>query len=125
MHARRHGSAHVGPVTYVAPSSQQFATSPLWFGRAAIIAAAEEIIARRLWCVVEACVDVPRQRWEPRMIVLRRDGVAVAEAVADWTRSVPDQDVRLTGCRRTDLRMIPDAPTHLCYVAGADRRERP
>jgi hypothetical protein len=108
-------------VTYVSPSSQGLAATPPAFGRAAIIAAAEEIVARRLWCVVEACVDVPGQRWEPRLVVLRRDGAAVAEAVADWTRSAPDQDVRLAGCRRTDLRVMPDAPTHLCYVAGADR----
>lgn len=85
----------------------------------AIATAAEEIVARRLWCVVEACVDVPRQRWEPRLIVFRREGAAVAEAVADWTRAAPHQDVRLSGCRRTDLRPAPEAPTYLCHLAAS------
>jgi len=87
---------------------------------AALVEAAERIIDRGLWCVVEICVDVPRQDWERRLTILRRDGRSAAEVVADWIRTVPCYDVRLSGCRRTDLRLVADAPSHLCYLARAE-----
>lgn len=105
---------------YVAPAARWFAADPSSPERAALIEAAEELIERSLWCVLEVCVDVPRQVWERRLAILRSDGAGVADAVAEWVRSAPEQDVRLNGCRRTDLRLSPDAPTHLCYLAGAE-----
>jgi hypothetical protein len=105
-------------VSSLTSSSPGLAPSPPAPGPAAVVAAAEKILARRLWCVVEVCLDVPRQHWEPRLVIFHRDGADVAAAVAEWTRSEPGRDVRLTGCRRTDLRLEPDAPTHLCHLAG-------
>lgn len=104
----------------VAPA-RWYAASPSWRGHAALIEAADEIIGRGLWCVVEVCVDVPNQIWERRLVVLRRDGAGVAEAVADWVRTGPAQDVRLNGCSRTDLRPVADSPTRLCYLAIAEQ----
>jgi hypothetical protein len=85
---------------------------------AAIVTAAERILACGLWGVIEVCVDVPGQAWEPRLVVCRREAWAVAKAVAAWTRSAPDRDVRLSGCRRSDLHVQADAPTHLCHLAA-------
>ncbi len=70
--------------------------------------------------MIHVCVDVPAQLWEPRLVIFREDAEAVAEVVAQWTGTMPDRDVRLSGCRRTNLRPEPDAPTQLCYVAGVD-----
>ena len=93
--------------------------------RAAVIDAAERIIASGLWCVVEVCTDIPAQAWERRLAILRADGAAVADAVAEWVEGFPERDVRLSGCRRSDLRLEPGAPTHLCHLAGAEPAVRP
>lgn len=104
----------------LASGSRWFAADPSFPGRVAMIEAAEAILERDLWCVVEVCVDVPGQVWERRLAILRRDGAGVADAVAEWVRSAPERDLRLNGCRRSDLILAPDAPTHLCYLAGAE-----
>lgn len=108
---------------YLAPA-RWYAASPSWRGRAALIEAAEEIVARNLWCVVEVCVDVPDQRWERRLVIFRKEGSGVAEAIAGWVRRAPGQDVRLNGCRRTDLRLVAGAPTHLCYLTSVEEPAR-
>ena len=104
---------------YIAPAARWFAADASSPERAALIKAADGLIERGLWCVVEVCVDVPRQVWERRLAILRSDGAGVADAVAEWVWCTPELDVRLNGCRRTDLGLAADAPTHLCYVAGA------
>ncbi|MEA2250584.1 MAG: hypothetical protein QOG70_826 [Solirubrobacteraceae bacterium] len=84
----------------------------------AIAAAASPILEEGLWCVLEVCLDVPAQRWEPRLIVFRRDGREVAAAVGAWIAQEPDRDVRLSGCDRSSLRPEPGVPPRLCYVAA-------
>ncbi|HVW47652.1 MAG TPA: hypothetical protein VHA76_11400 [Solirubrobacterales bacterium] len=98
--------------------AQVLGASPLLdVDRGAIVAGAREILDARLWCVVEVCLDVPRQKWERRLVIFRRDPDAVADAVAEWVESMPHADARLSGCTRTSLRTVAGAPTCLCYVA--------
>lgn len=85
--------------------------------REAIAAAAEEILEAGFWCVLEACIDIPRQVWERRLVIFRDDGDAVADVVAEWVDSMPHRDARLSGCARDSLRSVFTAPTHLCYLA--------
>ena len=106
---------------YPTPAATWFAASPSSpGGHAALIEAAERILSRGLWCVVEVCVDVPRQDWERRLIIFRSQGAGVADAIAEWVRLAPGQDVRLNGCNRSDLRLAADLPTHLCYLAAIE-----
>ncbi len=86
-------------------------------GRAELAAAAQRIIDSGLWCVLEVCLDVPAQDWERRLVILRREGAGVADAVEQWVRDSPGHDVRLSGCGRRELRLDPAAPIHLCYLA--------
>jgi len=85
--------------------------------RTAIVAAAEEILAAGLWCVVEVCVDIPGQVWDRRLVIFREDGEGVADAVADWVEATPDLDARLSGCARDSLHVAPAAPRRLCHLA--------
>jgi hypothetical protein len=87
--------------------------------RDGIMAAAEEILAAGMWCVIESCRDIPRQIWERNLVVFRDDGIGVAEVVAEWIEAMPDRDARLSGCTRRGLRTAPDAPRHLCYLTPA------
>ena len=105
---------------FALPASRWFGARPSSPGRAALIEAADEIVAHGLWCVVEVCLDIASQRWERRLVIFRRDGAGVADAVADWVRLAPGQDVRLNGCHRHDLRLAAGEPTHLCYLAGVE-----
>jgi CBS domain-containing protein len=82
------------------------------------IAAAGPILDEGLWCVLEVCLDVPAQRWEPRLIVFQRDAHEVAAAVSAWIAQEPGSDVRLSGCDRSSLRPEPGVPPRLCYVAA-------
>ncbi|MEA2254303.1 MAG: hypothetical protein QOG35_348 [Solirubrobacteraceae bacterium] len=84
----------------------------------AIARAAGPILDEGLWCVLEVCLDVPAQRWEPRLIVFRRDRREVAAAVGAWVAQEPDRDVRLSACDRSSLRPEPGVPPRLCYVAA-------
>ncbi len=85
--------------------------------REAVSAAAEEILAAGYWCVVESCSDVPRQIWDRRLVVFRRDGEAVAEVASEWVDAMPHLDARLSGCCRATLRTAPGAPRHLFYLS--------
>lgn len=83
-----------------------------------LVIAAELILAQRLWCALEVCVDVGRQLWEPRIVIFRRDGEGVADAVEEWLWEAPDHDVRMIGRRRSDLQPVSGAPACLCYLAA-------
>jgi CBS domain-containing protein len=84
----------------------------------AIAAAARPILDEELWCVLEVCLDVPAQRWEPRLIVFHREAHEVAAAVREWVDREPDRDVRLSGCDRSSLRPRAGVPPRLCHVAA-------
>ncbi len=86
--------------------------------REAVAGAAEEILAAGYWCVIETCRDVPAQVWDRHLVIFRRDGEAVAEAVAEWVDAMPHLDASISGCVRTNLGSAPAAPTHLCYLTS-------
>ena len=81
--------------------------------------AAAAILRRGLWCVVEVCVDVPAQAWEPRLIIFRDSVGGVADAVTDWIGDFPGCDARVSGYSRAGLRRIDDAPAALCHIASS------
>jgi CBS domain-containing protein len=85
--------------------------------RSRVIAAAQSILDQGGWCVFEVCTDVPRQRWEARVLIFDLVADAVADAVAEQIGYEPYYDARLTGCDRCMLQ--PDAAmgAHLCYLA--------
>jgi CBS domain-containing protein len=85
--------------------------------RSRVVAAAQSILDQGGWCVFEVCTDVPRQRWEARVLifVLLADGVA--DAVAEQLDYEPFHDARLTGCDRRTLCPQADMGAYLCYVA--------
>ncbi len=87
------------------------------FDRSRTAAAAQAVLEQGGWCVLEACVDVPGQRWEPRVLICERDPAAVADAVGEELEREPDLDVRLAGCDRQTLRPDPGMGAALCYVA--------
>jgi CBS domain-containing protein len=82
------------------------------------VAAAEAVLACGDWCVFEACVDVPAQRWEARVLIFDLDPDAVADAVRDEILLEPEHDARLTGCDRRTLSPDPAAGAHLCHLAA-------
>jgi hypothetical protein len=63
--------------------------------RAAVARAAEAILDRGGRCVVEACLDVAGQRWDPRVLVCSTEAEVVVDAVFDEVWSDPTLDVRL------------------------------
>jgi hypothetical protein len=91
----------------------------LTFDRPRAVAAAQSILDRGGWCVLEACVDIPRQRWEPRVLIFDLVADAVADAVEAELCDDPSCDARLTGCDRRTL--CPDSAlgTYLCYVTAS------
>jgi len=86
--------------------------------RAAVARAAEAILDRGGWCVVEACLDVAGQRWDPQVLVCSTEAEVVVDAVFDEVWSDPTLDVRLAGCDRGTLAPDPDLGTHLCHLAA-------
>lgn len=89
----------------------------LGYQRSDLVGAAQSILDRDGWCVYEACVDVPAQRWEARVVIFDRVAEAVADAVLTEIELEPEHDARLTGCDRRTL--CPDVAmgAHLCYLA--------
>jgi hypothetical protein len=81
------------------------------------LAAAGQIIQNGGWCVLEVCVDIPRQRWEPRVVIFDLSSEAVASEVAQQIDYEPARDARLAACDRRTLRREPGAGAYLCYVA--------
>jgi hypothetical protein len=87
--------------------------------RSRIIAAAQSILDQGGWCVLKACVDVPRQRWEPRILVFDPVAEAVADAVEEEIAREPQLDARLIGCDRRTLQRDPSMGAYLCYMTDA------
>jgi hypothetical protein len=83
-----------------------------------VLEAAQQILDQRGWCLYETCVDVPRQVWEPRVVIFGVTAEAVAEAVEDEIELDPEHDARLSGLDRRTLSPAPEMGTYLCYLAG-------
>jgi hypothetical protein len=88
------------------------------FDRSVAVSAAQAILEKGGWCVVEACLDVPRQVWEARILILDRQPEGVADAVAEEIDLDPGHDARLTGCDRWTLAPDPEMGARLCYLAS-------
>lgn len=89
----------------------------LRYERERAAAAADSILSRGGWCVLEVCVDVPSQHWEARAVIFDLTAEAVVAAVADEIEYEPERDARLTGCNRRTLGPDPTMGAYLCYVA--------
>ena len=68
-------------------------------------------------CLYEACVDIPAQLWEPRILILDISADAVADAIEEEIELEPEHDGRITGCDRHTLGTIADVDLCLCYLA--------
>jgi hypothetical protein len=68
---------------------------------------------------LEVCVDVPGQRWEPRVLMCVRDPGSVADLVSQEIAREPGLDARLGGCDRRTLRPDPTMDSELCNVAAS------
>jgi hypothetical protein len=89
------------------------------YERSSTVEAAQVILDHGGWCVYEACLDVPEQRWEPRVVIFKRSADAVANAIELEVESEPFYDARLTGCDRLTLAPAPGMGAYLCYLADA------
>jgi hypothetical protein len=87
------------------------------YERCRVIEAAQTILGLGGWCVLEACVDVPAQRWEARVLIFGVVADAVADAVEEELGLEPERDARLTGCDRRTLHPVPEMGEYLCYLA--------
>jgi hypothetical protein len=77
----------------------------------------EAIVEAGLWCVIEICIDIPAQRWEPRLLLCLTDVPAILREIIRWIDAVPMWDVRIAGYTREELCREHQAPTALCHVA--------
>jgi hypothetical protein len=82
--------------------------------RARTLDAAQRILAQGGWCVLEVCVDVPGQLWEPHLLLFDLVADAVADAVEDEVTHEPGLDARLTGYNRTTLAPDPGMGAFPC-----------
>jgi hypothetical protein len=89
------------------------------FDRPPVVRAAQSILEQGGWCVLEACVDIPSQEWETRVLIFDLVPEAVADAVIAELVDEPEHDARLTGCDRRTLCPDPSMGAHLCYLADA------
>ncbi|HEY8764064.1 MAG TPA: CBS domain-containing protein [Solirubrobacteraceae bacterium] len=89
----------------------------LGYDRSRAVAGAQSILDQGGWCMLELCVDVPAQRWEPRVVIFGGVAESVADRVADEVSYDAGLDARLSGCDRRTLRPIPGMGASLCYVA--------
>lgn len=71
--------------------------------------------------MVEACVDVPAQRWEVCALIFDLVPESVADLVEEEIEFGPGFDVRLTGCDRRTLQPDPTLGAALCYLADTPR----
>lgn len=85
--------------------------------RSGLLAAAHSVLEQGGWWVVERCLDVPGQQWEPRLIILTEDPEEVADAVVLELAHEPERDARLVGCDRRTLRPDHAKGAHLCHLA--------
>jgi hypothetical protein len=87
--------------------------------RSRTIDAAQRILAQGGWCVLEVCVDVPGQLWEPHDLLFDLVPDAIADVVEDEVSHEPHLDARLTGYNRATLRPDPGMGAFLCHLAGS------
>jgi CBS domain-containing protein len=87
------------------------------YDRSRAVEAAQSILDQRGWCINEACVDIPRQRWEPRLVMFDLSAEAIADALESEIELEPEHDARLTGVDRRTLEPIPGIGAYLYYVA--------
>lgn len=87
------------------------------YDRSMVIAAAQSILEQGGWCVLERCVDVPHQQWEPRILVFELIPEAVADAIEEELEYEPEHDARLAACDRRTLHPEPGMGAYLCYLA--------
>lgn len=86
------------------------------FSRSEVVSAAQAVIDAGGWCVLELCIDVPTQRWEPRLLVCNERADDVAEAVGIELVLDPACDARISGYNRCTLLREPAMGAHLCRV---------
>lgn len=67
--------------------------------------------------MLEVCLDVAGQLWEPRVVICDLVAEFVTTVVEEEVGREPDCDARLTGCDRRTLRREPEMGSHLCYLA--------
>jgi hypothetical protein len=67
------------------------------YDRSRTVAAAQQILARGCCCLYEVCVDVPRQHWEARVLILDLTSEGVADAIEDEIAAEPEHDARIAG----------------------------
>lgn len=91
------------------------------YERSRVFDAARRILERRGWCLYEACVDVPGQRWEPRTLFLDLTAAGVAESFAEGIELEPEHDARLTGVDRRTLLPLPGIGPDLVYLSDRPR----
>ena len=89
------------------------------YQRSQALAGAQSILDQGGWCVLDACVDIPGQRWEAQVLIFDLVADAVADVVEEEVTCKPERDARLTGCDRSTLRPNPAMGAHLCHLAGA------
>jgi hypothetical protein len=82
-------------------------------------AAAQAILDRGGWCMLEVCVDIPRQIWEPRVLLFDVVARHVADAVAEELACEPGFDARLSGCHRRTLQPDPGLGAYLICLGDA------
>ena len=82
-----------------------------------LLTAARCLLAEGHWCALEVCVDVPAQRWEPRLVIFAREAEVVAEVVAEEILLDGNRDARLVACDRRTLRPVLTIGAHLCHIA--------
>lgn len=87
------------------------------YERSLALDAARSILAQGGWCILERCVDIPRQRWEPRILLFDLTPEAVVDAVQEELELEPEHDARLVGCDRRTLRPEPEMGAYICYLA--------
>jgi hypothetical protein len=93
--------------------------------RSHVLGAVRSILDQGGWCVLEVCVDVPRQRWEARAVIFDLAAEAAADAAEQEIACDPELDARLTGYDRRMLQPDPGMGAHLVYLADAPAPPRP
>jgi CBS domain-containing protein len=93
--------------------------------RARVLAAARAVLDNGGWCVLEACIDVPKQRWDTRLLICAEEPEDVADAIVGEILLEPERDARIRWCDRRTLRSDPAMGSHLCYVAATPATPEP
>lgn len=87
------------------------------YDRSLVICAARSILEQGGWCVLERCVDIPRQQWETTLLVFDIAPEGVADAIEEELEHEREYDARLSGCDRRTLGPDPGMGAYLCYLA--------